>query len=79
MLRKYAAGSSAGSGALGSGISGTVMMVLAMGDIPSYFRNTADFGVLPDGLVGELELFIVEIFEPLRLKMPIFESLVSND
>ena len=71
ILCKYAAGSSAGSGGLGSDISGTEMMVLDKEEIPSWLGNTADFGVLPVGLIWESELFVVDSFEPLRLKIPI--------
>ena len=74
ILRKYAAGSNAGSGALGNGISGTEMMVLDMGDSPPYFGNTADFGVLPEGLIDDSEMLFMNGFEPLRLKIPMSKS-----
>ena len=78
MLRKYAAGSKAGSGALGKGISGTEMIVLDMGDIPPYFGKTADFGVLPGGLVGDSEVLIIDGFESLRLKMPMLKTFYED-
>ena len=49
------------------------MMVLDMGDIPPYFGKTADLGVLPDGLVGESEVDVIDGFESLRLKKPILK------
>ena len=79
MLRKYATGSNAGSGALGKGRSGTEMMVLDMGDSPPYFGNTADFGVLPEGLIVDAEVLATEGFEPLRLKIPMLKPSFADE